>query len=151
MWYTISTKLRIKKSHGHLNRCRKSFWQNSTSIYDKKKKNFQQSVYRGNIPQHCCCCSVTKSCLTLCNPMNCSTTGFLVHHYLLKFPQTHVHWVSDAIQPSLPLLLPSPLALNFPQHQGLFQLVGSLHQMAKVLELQLQHQSFQWIFRVDFL
>ena len=68
-----------------------------------------------------------------------------------KFAQTHVHWVGDAIQPSHPLSSPSPPAFNLSQHQGLFQGVGSLHQVAKVLELQLQHQSSQWIFRVDFL
>ena len=75
--------------------------------------------------------------------------GFLVLHYLLKFAQTHVHWVNDATQPPHPLLSPSPPALNLSQYQGLFQWVGSLHQEAKVLEL--QHQSFQWLFRVDFL
>ena len=94
-------------------------------------------------------CSVAKLCLTLCNPMNCSTAGFSVYHCLPEFSQTHVHWVSDAIQPSHSLLPPSPLALNFSQHQGLFQRVSSSHQVAKVLELQLQ--SFQWIFRADFL
>ena len=150
MWYTILTKLRIKKSHGHLNRCRKSFWKNSTSIYDKKKKTLNkvciEEIYLNTVVV-----VQSLSHVWLCNPMNCSTTGFSVHHYLLKFPHTHVHWVSDAVQPSLPPLLPFPLALNFPQHQGLFQWVSSLHQMAKVLELQLQHQSFQWIFRVDFL
>ena len=67
------------------------------------------------------------------------------------FTQTHVHRVGDAIQPSHPLLSPSPLAFNLSQHQGLFQRVSSFHQLAKVLEFQLQHQSFQWIFRVDFL
>ena len=72
-------------------------------------------------------------------------------HYLLEFSQTHVYWAGDAIQPSHPLSLPSPPALNLSQHQGLFQWVISLHQVAKSLELQLQHQSFQWIFRVDFL
>ena len=64
---------------------------------------------------------------------------------------THVHWVGDAIQPSHPLSSTSPPAFNPSQHQGLFQWVSSLHQVAKVLELQLQHQSYQWIFRVDFL
>ena len=63
-----------------------------------------------------------------------------------EFTQTHVHWVSDAIQPSHPLLLSSPFAFILSQHQGLFQWVGSSHQVAKVLELQLQHQSFQWKF-----
>ena len=85
------------------------------------------------------CCSVTKSCLTLCNPMDCSTPGLPVHHQLLELAQTHVHWVSDAIQPSHPLSSPSP-AFNLSQHQGLFQWVSSSHQVAKVMEL--QHQSF---------
>ena len=95
------------------------------------------------------CCSVDKSCLTLCEPKDCSTPGSSVLHYLPEFAQTHVHRVSDAIQPSHPLLPPSPPACNFSQHQGLFQRVGSSHQVAKVLELQLQHQSFQRIFRTD--
>ena len=68
-----------------------------------------------------------------------------VLYYLLEFAQTHVYWVGDAIQPSHPLLTPFPPAFNLSQHQGLFQWVGSSHQMAKILEL--QHQSFQWIFR----
>ena len=92
----------------------------------------------------------SQSCLTLCDPMDCSTPGFLVLHYHPEFTQTHVHWVYDAIQPSH-LLLPPSFVFNLSQHQGLFQWVGSSHQVAKVLELQLQHQSFQWIFRVDFL
>ena len=83
--------------------------------------------------------------------MDCSTPGLPVHHQLPEFIQTHVHWVGDAIQPSHPLSSPSPPSLNLSQHQGLFQWVSSLHQMAKVLETQLQHQSFQWIFRIDFL
>ena len=95
-------------------------------------------------------CSVTKLCLTLCDPVDCSMPGFSVLPHLPEFAQTHVHWVSDAIQPSHPLLSPSLPALNLSQHQGLFQWVGSLHQVAKVLELQFQHQSFQWVFRVDF-
>ena len=65
--------------------------------------------------------SVAQSCLTLCDPMNCSTPGFPVHHQLPKSTQTHVHCVSDAIQPSHPLLSPSPPALNLSQHQGLFK------------------------------
>ena len=87
----------------------------------------------------------------LCDPMDCSTPGLPVHHQLPEFTQTHVHWVSDAIQPSHPLSSPSPPALNLSQHQGLFQWVSSSHQVAKVLEFQLQHQFFQWIFRTDFL
>ena len=86
---------------------------------------------------------VTQLCQTLCNPMDCSTPDFPVLHYLLEFAQTSVHWVGDAIQPSHPLLPLSP-AFNLSQHQGLFQWVSSSHQVAKVLELQLQ--SFQWIF-----
>ena len=78
-------------------------------------------------------------------------TDFPVHHQLLEFAQTHVHRISDAIQPSYPLLSPSSPAFNLSQHQGLFTWVSSLHLVAKVLELQLQHQSFQWIFRTDFL
>ena len=65
------------------------------------------------------CCWVAKSCLTLCDPMDCSISGFLVLHYLLEFAQTHVHRVGDTIQPSCPLLPPSPVALNLCQHQGL--------------------------------
>ena len=87
--------------------------------------------------------SVPQSCPTLCNPMNHSMPGFPVHHQLPESTQTHVHWVCDAIQPSHPLSSPSPPALNLSQHQGLFKWVSSLHQVAKVLEFQLQHQSFQ--------
>ena len=97
------------------------------------------------------CCSVTQSCPTLCDPMDSSMPGFPLLHHLLELAQTHVHWVSDAIQPSHPLSSPSPPAFNLSQHQGLFSWVNSSHQVAKVLELQLQHQSFQWIFRTDFL
>ena len=83
-------------------------------------------------------------------PHGCSRPGLPVHHQHPEFTQTHVHWVSDAIQPSHPLSSPSP-AFNFSQHQGLFKWVSSSQQVAKGLELQLQHQSFQWIFRTDFL
>ena len=93
--------------------------------------------------------SVAQPCSTLCNPMNPSTPGLPVHHQLPEFTQTHVHRVSDAIQPSHPLLSPSPLTFNHSQHQGLFQWVNSLHEVAKVLEFQLQHQSFQWTPRTD--
>ena len=95
--------------------------------------------------------SVIQLCSTLCDPKDCSTPGFPVHHQLPELAQTHVHQVSDAIQPSHPLSSPSPPALNLSQHQGLFQWVSSSHQLAKVLEFQLQHQSFQWTFRTDFL
>ena len=95
-----------------------------------------------------CYCSVAQSCLTLCDPMDCSTSGFPVLHCLPEFAKTHVHWVDDAIQPSHPLSPPSPSAINLSQHQGLFLWVSSSQQMAKVLELQFQHQSFEWIFRL---
>ena len=83
--------------------------------------------------------------------MDCSTLGFPVCHQFSEPIQTYVHWVSDAIQPSHPLLSPSPPALNLSQHQGLFILVSSSHQVAKVLEFQFQHRSLQWICRTDFL
>ena len=91
--------------------------------------------------------SVTQSCPILCDPMKHSTPGLPVHHQLLEFTQTHVHWAGDAIQPSHPLSSPSP-AFNLSQHQGLFKWVSSSHQMTKVLEFQLQHQSFNqhWMF-----
>ena len=92
--------------------------------------------------------SVAKSCPTLCDPMDCSISVLSVLHHLPKFARVHVHCMTDAIQPS-PLMLFSPSALSLSQHQGLFQWVSCLHQMTKILELQLQHQSFQWIFRVD--
>ena len=81
--------------------------------------------------------SIAQSCLTLCDPMDCSTTGFLVHLQLQELTQTHVHRVGDAIQPSHPLSSPSPPAFNFSQHQGLCQGVSSSHQVAKVLEFHL--------------
>ena len=95
--------------------------------------------------------SIAQSCLTLCNPMDCSTLGFPVHHQLLELAQTHVHQVGDAIQPSHPGLSLSPPAFTLSHHQGLCQWVSSSHRVAKVLEFQFQHQSFQWAFRIDFL
>ena len=95
--------------------------------------------------------SVTQLCLTLCDPMDCSTPGFPVHHQLLELAQTHVHQVGDAIQPSHPVLSLSPPAFTLSHHQGLCQWVSSSHRVAKVLEFQFQHQSFQWAFRIDFL
>ena len=83
-------------------------------------------------------------------PMDCRPPGFSVHHHLPELAQTHVHQVDDAIQPSHPLSFPSCF-FSLSQHQGLLQWVSSSHQVAKVLELQLQHQSFQWILRTDFL
>ena len=95
--------------------------------------------------------SVTQLCPTLCDLMNRSTPGLPVHHQLPEFTQTDVHRVSDAIQPSHPLLSPSPPALNLSQHQGLFKWVSSSHKGSKLLELWLQHQSFQWTPRSDLL
>ena len=93
--------------------------------------------------------SVAQSCLTLCNPMNHSTSVLPVHHQLPESTQTHVHWVGDAIQAYHPLSPLFPPAPNPPQHQGLFQWVNSLHEVTKILEFQLQHQSFQWTPRTD--
>ena len=95
--------------------------------------------------------SVAQSCMTLCDLMDCSMPVVTVRYQLLELAQAHVHRVGDTIQPSHPLLSLSPTAFNLSQHQGLFQWISSSHQVAKVLELQLQHQSFQWIFRTDFL
>ena len=87
--------------------------------------------------------SVIQSCMTLCDPMDCSTSGFPVHHQLSELVQSHVHCVSDAIQPSHPLSSPSSPSFNLSQHECLFKCVSFSHQVAKVLEFQLQHQSFQ--------
>ena len=95
--------------------------------------------------------SVAQSCPTLCDPMNSSMPGLPVHHQLPEFAQTDVHRVNDAIQPSHPLSSPSPPAPNPSQHQDLFQWVNSSHEVAKVLEFQLQHQSFQRTPRTDLL
>ena len=91
-----------------------------------------------------------QSCPTLCDPMDCSISGFPVHHQLPEFTQTHVHSISDAIQPSHPLSSPSP-TFDLSHHQGLFQWVNTSHEVAKLLEFQPQHQSFQWTPRTDLL
>ena len=90
-----------------------------------------------------CCCSITKSFQTLCNPMDCSMPGFPVLHYPPEYAQTHILWVSDAIQPLHPLSPPSPPALNLSQHQGLFQWVSSSHQAARVFRAKKQWLSSQ--------
>ena len=95
--------------------------------------------------------SLTQSCLTLCDTMNCSTPGLPVHHQLPESTQTHLHWICDAIQQSHPLSFTSPPTLNLSQHRDLFKRVSSSHQVAKVLEFQLQHQSFQWTPRTNLL
>ena len=110
--------------------------------YDNSLLSFLRSLHT---VLHSQFSSVTQSCPTLCDPMDCSTPGLSVHHQLPEFTQTHVHWFSDAILPS------SLPAFNLSQHQGLFKWVSSSYQMAKGPEFQLQHQSFQWIFRTDFL
>jgi len=84
---------------------------------------------------HAACCSVVKSCPTLCDPMDCSMSGLSVPHHLPEFAQVHVHWISDVIQPSHPLLPSSSSTFSLSQHQGLFQWVSCSHQVAKVLEL----------------
>ena len=104
------------------------------------------SIGRGFSLMPVFCCSVAQSCPTLFNPMDCSTPGFPVLHHLLEFAQTHV---SDAIQPSRPLSAPS--SAFFPSIRVFFQGVSSSHYVARVLELQLQHRSFQWILMTDFL
>ena len=95
--------------------------------------------------------SVNQLCLTFCGPVDCSIPDFHAHHKLQELAQTHVYWVNDGIQPSSPLLFPSPPTFNFSQHQGLFKWVSSSHQVSKVLEFQLQQHSFQGTLRTDLL
>ena len=135
------------------------FFLNSISLFWKQPPNFQAKNVRKNIffffwrkiwvilknQDFFCCCSVAKLCSTLLDPVDFSTPGLSVLDYLLEFAQTHV-------LPFHPLPYPSLLAFNLSQHQGLFWWIGSLHQVAKVLKVQLQHQFFQWIisqFRID--
>ena len=121
------------------------------TYYVKTKSSSWSSAPKATFDAFSSVSSVAQSCPILCDPMDCSTPGFPVHHQLPELTQTHVHRFSDAIQSSHPLSAPSPPAFNLSQYQGLFQWVSSSHQVAKVLELQLQHQSFQWIFGTDFL
>ena len=122
-----------------------TLWQSESSVLDKgDPEGLPLNKYH-----KFCCCLVAKLCPSLCDPINCSTPGFPVPQHLLEFAQIHVHWISDAVQPSHPLSPSTSSTFNFSHHQGLFQWFGSFHQVAKVLEL--QHQSFQWLFRVDFL
>ena len=120
-------------------------WSNT----EREKQILYINIYTWNLEKWYQFSSVTQLCLTLCDPMNRSTPGLPVHHQLPESTQTDVHWVGDAIQPSHPLSSPSPPAFSLSQHWGLFQWVSPLHEVAKGLEL--QHQSFQWIFTVDFL
>ena len=128
---TVSPKLRIFYQY----RCLKSF---VSPMSDFSQFHIQFS-------------SVAQSCPSLCNPMNCSMPGLPVHHQLLEFTQTHMHRVSDAIQPSHHLSSPSPPASNPSQHQILFQWVNISHEVVKVLEFPLQHHSFQRNPRADLL
>ena len=107
----------------------------------------QQSYTDSRVPSRSQSPWILSSVQSLWDPMDCSTPGLPVHHQCLEFTYTHVHWVGDAIQPSHPLLSPSPPTFKLFQHQGLFKWVSSSHQVAKVLEFQLQ----QWIFTIGFL
>ena len=133
------------------NWCQTATHYKSSHLIPKKKKKVvtsnemiksfiigtREAVFRAWLHHSVQFSSVAQSCLTLCDPMNHSKPGLPVHHQLLEFTQTHVHWVSDAIQPSHLLSSPSPPAPNSPQHQSLFQWVNSLHEVVKVLEFQL--------------
>ena len=110
---------------------------------DEKRKTYKKTFSFNSVQ--------SLSCVWFWNPMDWSMPGFPIHHQLPELAQTHVYWVVDDIQPSHSLSSPFPSTFNLFQHQGLFQGVSSSHQVAKVLELQLQHQFFQWIFRTDFL
>ena len=120
------------------------------SALDCHKESVLNTTSCKTVNNYRSCGSVTQACLTLCDPMDCSIPGLPVLHHLPEFVQTHVHWDGDAIQPSCPLLSPSP-ALNLSQHQGLFKWVGSSYRWPKYRSFQLQHQSFQWTPRTDLL
>ena len=137
-----STKI---QKHKYMKETNRSY---RTEKYNNRTKNSLDGLNSSVSVQFS---SVTQSCPTLCDPMNRSTPGLPVHHQPPESTQTHVHRVTDAIQPSHSLSSPSPPTLNLSQHQGLFKWVSSSHQVAKVLEFQLQHQSFQWTPRTDLL
>ena len=143
--YHLDTDIRFRK------RQRTDFALNWIEVRPRIKKKKKKKILA--IPKFCHFhfSSVAQLCLTLCDPMDCSTPGLPVYRQLLEFTQTHDHWVSGAILSFHPLSSPSPPAFNLSQHQGLFKWVSSSHQVAKILEFQLQHQSFQWILRTDFL
>ena len=165
LWYihTMEYYSAIKSSdYGHA-----ATWMNLITILsersqrDQKKKLYAVWFPLHNILEKCKLTythgksvqlsSVTQLCPTLCDPMNRSKPGLPVHHQLPEFTQTHVHCVGDAIQPSHPLSSHFPPAFNLSQHQGIFKWISSSHQVAKVLEFQLEHQSFQWTPRTDLL
>jgi len=118
--------------------CMFSYWLKLTHMLHTTPTHIHQSVQ-------------SLSHVRLCDPMDCNKPGLPAHRQLPELAQTHVHRVSDAIQPFYPWSSPCPPAINISQHQGLFQWLSSSQQVAKVLEFQLQHQSFQSIFRTDFL
>ena len=132
---------------------RQASYRLKTTYYWVGQSSFRLSITSSRKIQTIILASVVQSLsrVRLCNSIDCSTADFPVLHHLPEFAQTCVHWVHDAIQPSHPLLPLSSFAFNLSQHQGLFQWVSSSHQVAKILELQGQHQSFQRIFRADFL
>ena len=110
------------------------FWKFEFLDYSTSSTRISSNTYViCGLNKYSCCCSVAWSCLALCHPMDCTMPGFPVLHCLLEFAQTHVHWISDAIQTSHLLLPPSSPALNLSKHQGLFQWVGSSYQVAKAL------------------
>ena len=156
-WQYIFTELRMSQRSQHKLQSHK--WENQLVVTSVLALKLATSVVTNYEPSQALNCEhyyifVVIQLLGhvwLCNPIDCSRTGFPVLHYLPEFAQTHVHWVNDAIQSSHPLSTPSAYTLNLFYHQGLFQCVSSSHQVAKVLELQVQHQSFKLIFRVDFL
>ena len=157
------------KHHSLLEKCKSkpqwgiiSHWSECPSLKSLQTINAGEGIEKGSL-LHCCSVqSLNRVCL--CDPMNHSTPGLPVHHQLPESTQTHMHWPGDAIQPSHPLLSPSPPALNLSQHQGLFKWVSSLHQVAKVLSFSINsnikvlhiwtstsNQSFQWTPRTDLL
>ena len=140
---TISQDVAVRHHRIMTAKCNR--WQISLALLHWHLLSVQKTKIMASSPiQFSQFSSVAQSCLTFCDPMNHSTPGLPVHHQLLEITQIHVHQVSDAIQPSHPLSSPSPPALNPSQHQGLFQWVNSSHEVAKVLEFQLQHQSFHY-------
>ena len=146
-WYAIKT-LFCRNQVGEFYITRNSGWSRSLG---QPLRNDQLKTKTLNPISSVQFSSVAQSCPTLRDPMDCSTPGFPVHHQLLELTKTHVLQVGDAIQPSHPLLSPSPPAFNLAQHQHLFKWVSSSHQVAKILEFELQHQFFQWTLRTDLL
>ena len=160
--YTKSCKTLVKEIKDDIKGWREIPWRiNAVPITilqsDKQNQCYPYQITNGILERtrtkilQCVSVQFTQSCPTLCNPVNHTTPGLPVHHQLPESTQIHVHWVSDAIQPSHPLLSPSSPAFNLSQHQGLFIWVSSSHQVAKVLEFQPQYQSFQRTPRTDLL